>query len=85
MEKYKAKYDVADVVIFRKNRTLEVGVIEGYHVEDGTVWYMIRINSNYVYTHSVGGDIGEHDIIGKVENDLKEACKLRIGHMTNYF
>ena len=68
------EYDVGDVVIFKKDNCLLVGVIEGYYEEDHCIWYNIRISSTFVYTYSNGGDIAEFDIIGNVNDNLKESC-----------
>lgn len=76
---YETKYNVGDVVVFEKNGTLEVGVIEGYYVEDHVFWFNIRISPTIVYTYTNGGDIGEHDIIGKIESELRDECCRVIG------
>lgn len=79
IKEYETKYNVGDVVIFEnKQHYLEVGVIEGYHIDDGSFWFNIRISPKYVYTYTNGGDIAEFDIIGLVDNDLKEECFRRI-------
>ena len=74
-------YNAGDVVIFEKNDRLMVGIIEGYYVDDHVFWFNIRVSSKYVYTYSNSGDIGEHDIIGKVSEDLKEECIKQIKSM----
>ena len=63
---YNSKYDVGDIVIFEKDKMLLVGIIDGYYVEDSLIWYNIRINNNRVFTYSNGGDIGEEDIVYKI-------------------
>lgn len=78
VKEFETKYNVGDVVIFEKFKNLEVGIIEGYYEEDHTIWYNIRISSTQVYTYSNGGDIAEFDIIGIIENDLKEICLNKI-------
>lgn len=78
IKEYETPYDVGDVVIFEKNEKLEVGIIEGYYVEDSNFYFNIRISSSYVYSYSNGGDIGEYHIIGKVEGDLNMECKEEI-------
>ena len=70
---YNSKYDVGDIVVFKKDRMLLVGIIDGYYVEDNLIWYNIRINNNRVFTYSNGGDIGEEDIVYKInEKTLKD-------------
>ena len=63
---YNSKYDVGDIVVFKKDRMLLVGIIDGYYVEDNLIWYNIRINNNRVFTYSNGGDSGEEDIVYKI-------------------
>lgn len=74
IREYETKYDVGDVVIFKKNTVLHVGVIEGYYVEDENFWFNMRIAPDFVYTYSNGGDIAEWDIMGVVGEDLRERC-----------
>ncbi len=74
IQEFTTEYDVGDIVIFKKYDYLQVGIIEGYYLDDHTVWYNIRISSTTVYTYSNGGDIAEFDIIGVVNDNLKEAC-----------
>ena len=77
IEEYTSKYDVGDVVIFSKNNTLLLGIVEGYYIDhncDDSFWYNIRVNSKTVYTYSNHGDIVEWDIIGKLDGELKEEC-----------
>ena len=72
---YKTPYEVGDVVVFEKNEELKVGVIEGYYVEDNIFWFNIRTSSTMVYTYTNKGDIGEHDILGRIEGYyLKDKC-----------
>lgn len=68
------EYDVGDVVIFEKNNVLNVGIVEGYYEDDGTIWYNIRISPKVVYTYSNGGDIAEYNIIGTLDDNLKSKC-----------
>lgn len=75
VQKYETKYNVGDVVIFEKHNKLEVGIIEGYYVEDHIFWFNIRTSSTNVYTYSNKGDIMEGDIIGKLEGDFAMKCK----------
>ena len=74
IKEFKTKYNVGDVVIFRKNEKLEVGIIEGYYVDNDIFWFNIRISKNIVYTYTNHGDIGEHDIIGIVDDATKMIC-----------
>lgn len=70
-----SEYDVGDVVIFEKAKLLIVGIIEGFycdHDAGNSIWYNVRIDKDFVYTYSNGGDIGEGDII----------CRLN-GHDSN--
>lgn len=65
---FETEYDKGDVVVFKKDRQLKVGLIEGYYVEDNCIWYNIRISPEFVYTYSNGGDIPEWDIVTKLDN-----------------
>lgn len=40
IKEYETKYNVGDVVIFNKIGFLQVGVIEGYYVEDNIFWFI---------------------------------------------
>lgn len=73
IQRFETQYEVGDVVVFNKYN-IEVGVIEGYYVEDNVFWFNIRTSPDEVYTYTNGGDIGEYDIIGKLEDDIKEQC-----------
>ena len=75
IKEYETIYDVGDIVVFEKNNKLEVGIIEGYYMDCDTFWFNIRTSSSNVYTYSNKGDIGEHDIIGKVESNLMANCR----------
>ena len=74
IKEYETKYDVGNVVIFKKNNALHVGIIEGYYVDDDNFWFNVRITQDFVYTYSNGGDIAEWDIMGVVDDSLKEKC-----------
>ena len=78
IKQYETRYNVGDVVIFEKNDLLQVRIIEGYCIDDNCFWFNIRVSSDYVYTYSDGEDIAEFDIIGVVDNTLKEDCINRI-------
>lgn len=72
---HETPYNVGDIVIFKRHdRVLEVGIIEGYYMDDRTFWFNIRISPTTVYTYS-NGDIAEFDIVGKVEDPLYNICK----------
>ena len=72
---YETKYNAGDVVIFKNNDRLEVGIIEGYWYDCYTFWYNVRISSQMVYTYSNKGDIAEYDIVGKLEDILMVDCR----------
>lgn len=71
---FETDYNVGDVVIFKKDDMLHVGIVEGYYVDGGSFWFNIRIAPNFVYTYSNGGDIAEWDIIGALDSDLRQEC-----------
>ena len=74
IREYETEYEVGDVIIFEKNNAIHVGMIEGYYVDDGCFWFNVRITPEFVYTYSNGGDVGEHDILGTIDGDLKNRC-----------
>ena len=78
---FETDYNAGDVVIFEKNDRLMVGIVEGYYMEDDIFWFNIRVSSKYVYTYSNGGDIMESNIIGRVNEDLKEELIRQINSM----
>ena len=78
---FETDYNAGDVVIFEKNNRLMVGIVEGYYMEDDIFWFNIRVSSRYVYTYSNGGDIMESNIIGRVNEDLKEELIRQINSM----
>ena len=71
---FETVFDIGNVVVFKKNNRLMVGIIEGYYEEDSCIWYNIRVSSSEVYTFSNGGDILESDIIGEVDEELEINC-----------
>ena len=71
---FETAYDKGDVVIFEKDDLLQVGIIEGFYEDQDEIWYNIRTSKTNVYTFSNKGDIAEYDIIGKIEDDVKEKC-----------
>ena len=76
IKEYETKYNTGDVVVFKKNDKLEVGLIEGYYMDCDTFWFNIRTSYKWVYTYSNAGDIGEYDIIGVLPDELaRECCK----------
>jgi len=75
---FETEYEVGDVVLFKDDNKISVGIIEGYYIDHdagNSFWFNIRMNKNKVHTYSNGGDIGEYDIIGKLDGDLKEICE----------
>lgn len=74
IREYETEYNVGDVIIFKKFNVLNVGIIEGYYVDDGNFWFNVRTTPDFVYTYSNGGDIAEWDIVGSIDGDLKEEC-----------
>lgn len=78
IQEFETEYEVGDVVIFKHKHNLEIGIIEGYYVEDRIFWFNIRVSPAMVYTYSNEGDIMEADIRGKLEGELKEICKYYI-------
>lgn len=71
---FETEYEKGDIVIFKKNKQLVVGLIEGYYIDNHEIWYNIRTNYEFVYTYSNGGDIAESDILMKL-NDVEESVK----------
>ena len=66
------EYDRGDLVIFKKDRVLLVGIVEGYYVDNeagNSIWYNIRVNEDLVYTFFNGGDIAEWDILAKIDDN----------------
>lgn len=43
IQEFETQYEVGDVVIFDKDG-LKVGIIEGYYVSDGNIWFNIRVS-----------------------------------------
>lgn len=77
IQEFETEYEVGDVVIFEKHG-LEVGIIEGYYVEDNLFWFNIRVSPTMVYTYSNQGDVGEFDIICKLTEDRRDRCLKKI-------
>lgn len=74
------RFDKGDNVIFNfKDKYLMVGVIEGFNIDDGNVWYNIRVNKNEVFSYGYEGDIAEWDIKCKLtkeqENIIRKVVK----------
>lgn len=68
---FDTEYEKGDLVIFKKDNRLIVGLVEGYYVDSGandSIWYNIRVSKDFVYTYSNGGDIAEWDILSKIED-----------------
>ena len=74
IKEYETEYNIGDVVVFEKNNIFNVGIIEGYYVEDERFWFNMRVNPEHVYTYSNDGDVSEYDIIGVINDNLKEKC-----------
>jgi len=74
VREYETRYNTGDVVIFRKDNKLQVGIIEGYYIDNDIFWFNIRISKDVVYTYSNHGDVGEYDIIGIVDDTTKMIC-----------
>jgi hypothetical protein len=69
-----SEYKAGDLVLFRKEG-LRIGLIEGYYKDDQVYWYNIRTSKTFIYTYTNKGDIGEFDIISKIDDPaLKEPC-----------
>lgn len=78
---FETDYNAGDVVIFEKNNRLLVGIVEWYYMEDDIFWFNIRVSSTYVYAYSNGRDIMESNIIGRINEDLKEELIRQINSM----
>ena len=71
-------YNKGDVVVFRKNAGLSIGIIEGFNVDssaNNSVWYNVRTTKDFIYTYTNGGDIPEFDIVNKFDGDVAEIYK----------
>lgn len=71
-------YNKGDVVVFRKNAGLSIGIIEGFNVDSSSnnnVWYNIRTTKDFIYTYTNGGDIAEFDIVNKFDGHIAEIYK----------
>lgn len=69
---FDTQYEKGDVVIFKRGDALQVGLIEGYYIDNSagdSIWYNIRVNPSTVYTYSNGGDVAEWDIEMKLEDE----------------
>lgn len=77
-QEFETQYNVGDYVIFEKGDTLLVGIIEGFYLDDGNVWYNIRINYTTVFTYSNGGDIAEWWILCKLNKEQIDKVEERI-------
>lgn len=71
-------YEHGDVIIFKKNNQLNVGIIEGYYVEGDDILFTIRMSSKHIYSHSKGDNICMCDIVGRIEDE-----KLKINSIRN--
>ena len=81
-----SEYNIGDIVVFYHHNSLRVGLVEGYYLDDGYVWYNIRTSPIFVFTYSNGGDIAEWDIKMKLEGDGVEAIRqiITIGEQNDY-
>ena len=74
---FETEYNIGDVVLFRDKRNqIVAGIIEGYYCDSGagyTFWFNIRITEDFVYSYSNGGDIGECDIICKLDGKVAKS------------
>lgn len=77
IKEFETPYEVGDVVIFHRSG-LHVGIVEGYYVEDNLFWFNIRVSPTLVYTYANYRDIGEHNIMEKVEVDLENKYNNKI-------
>lgn len=68
IHEFETLYDRGDVVVFEKCDTLQVGIITAYYVDDNVVWYDIAVSKDFTYSYCNGGDIGEYDILGKIQD-----------------
>ncbi len=76
---YESLYDKGDVVLFHNNRdkdSIFVGIVRRFYIDDGTIWYDIQYTKDKVYDYNHFGDIGEYDIVGKIECE-EDARKIR--------
>ena len=80
IKEFETEYNVGDVVVYKKNKMLFVGIIEGYYIDDDNFWFNIRVNDNFVHTYSNGGDAAEWDIVGVLPDELAKDCKKKIIH-----
>ena len=65
----KIEYDRGDLVIFKKDEMLLVGIIEGYYIDNeqsNSILYNVRVNKDLVYTYSNDKNITELDILTKI-------------------
>lgn len=74
IKEYETEYNVGDVVIFKRNDAVLVGIVEGYYLDNNNFWFNIRITPNFVYTYSNGGDVAEWDILAVVNGDARDKC-----------
>lgn len=72
---YDAKYDIGDVVIFKKEEKTQIGIVRHYIIDTNagdSVWYNIQISKDETYSYAHKGDISESDILCKIENKAEK-------------
>lgn len=74
LQEFETEYNIGDVVIFKKNNILQVGIIEGYYIENNSFWFRIRISLTNVYAYWNGGEIAESDIICNLDDTTAIKC-----------
>lgn len=74
-----SEYEKGDIVVFYHHDSLRVGLVEGYYLDYGCVWYNIRISPKFVFTYSNGGDVAEWDIKMKLEDNIEGIRKIITG------
>lgn len=70
IEEYTSEYDVGDVVIFKTEDCLLLGIIEGYYIDhscDNSFWYDIRINKTNVIHIPIKEILQSGILLGKLK------------------
>lgn len=64
-------FQKGDLIVFNKNNILMCGIIVGYYKEDNCYWYNITCGAQHgtIFTYRNGGDIGEFDILEKLDKN----------------
>ena len=71
---FEIDYEIGDVVIFKRDHHLNVGIIEDRCIEDDCIGYKIRMSEDFVYTYTCLGFIVDFAIVGKLDGKLNEIC-----------